>query len=130
VAFLMGGVGITPGRALIRDRVLRDDDSADLVLFYGNSDPSCAPFGEEFREFDARLDWFHLVEVLAHPESGWTGESGFITADVIHRHLALAEDWHFIVAGPPAMLEPMRAVLDELAIPEDRRLFESFSGYG
>jgi ferredoxin-NADP reductase len=129
VAFLMGGVGITPGRALIRDRILHDDDSAEIVLFYGNNELACAPFGGEFREFDSRLDWFHLIEVIAHPEPGWTGETGFITADVVHRHVALAEDWYFIVAGPPAMLEPMKTVLDALAVPSERRLFESFAGY-
>jgi ferredoxin-NADP reductase len=129
VAFLVGGVGVTPARALIRDRILAADGSTELVLFYGNNDESCVPFGDEFRDFAERLPWFHLVEVIERPEPGWTGEAGFITADVVHRHVGLSQDWLFIVAGPPVMLDPMRTVLDELAIPAEKRLFESFTGY-
>jgi ferredoxin-NADP reductase len=129
VAFLMGGVGIAPARSLIRDRVLRNDASAELVLFYGNNDSSCVPFGDEFRDIDDRLDWFSLVEVIARPDPGWTGETGFITAELVRRHLDTAGDWRYVVAGPPAMLEPMRAVLDDLGVPAESRLFESFTGY-
>lgn len=129
VAFLMGGVGITPGRSIIRERVLASDDSAELVLFYGNNEEACVPFGDELRGLDRECEWFHLIEVIARPSPAWGGERGFITPETVLRHLDPADGWHFMVAGPPAMVDPMRRVLDDLNVPSDRRSFESFAGY-
>jgi ferredoxin-NADP reductase len=129
VAFLMGGVGIAPGRAIVRDHVLRADPATTMTLLLGNNEEACAPFVAEFVDYDERLPWFRFVDVVAEPGPGWIGESGFITAEMVDRHLDLSKAWEFMVAGPPAMIEPMRAVLDELDIPAEQRHFETFSGY-
>lgn len=129
LAMLMGGVGIAPGRAIIRDHVLRADPTTRITLFMGNNAELCEPFQAEFVDYDERVPWFDFVNVIARPDHGWGGESGFITAELVTRHIDVADDWLFMVAGPPAMLEPMRTVLDELEIPAERRMFESFSGY-
>ena len=129
IAFLMGGVGITPGRSIIRDRVRRADDSAKLCLFSGSNTDDCVLFGHEFDDYATRLPWFKLVPVIARPSAGWTGESGFITADTVRRHIDPDDGWHFLVAGPPSMIGPMRAVLADLGVGSDRASFEEFSGY-
>jgi len=129
IAFLMGGVGIAPGRAIIRDRVRRADDSAKLCLFYGCNDDGCVVFGNEFDDYAARLPWFKLVPVIAEPSGTWTGETGLISADVVRRHIDPDDGWHFLVAGPPAMIDPMRAVLAELGVGDDQATLETFSGY-
>jgi ferredoxin-NADP reductase len=40
------------------------------------------------------------------------------------------DGWRFFVSGPPAMIEPMRLVVADLAVPDERLAFESFAGYG
>lgn len=130
VAFLMGGVGIAPARSMIRDRVLRADLSTELVLFYGNNDEECVPFDLELRDFSERWGFFRLIEVIAEPHAHWIGERGFMTPQLVERHIDPHDGWHFIVAGPPAMLEPMRTVLDALEVPAEHRSFESFGGPG
>jgi ferredoxin-NADP reductase len=129
VALLMGGVGIAPGRGIIRDQVRRADGSTKLCLFYGSNTDSCVLFGNEFEDYAARLPWFKLVSVVATPTPAWTGESGFITSDTVLRHIEPDDGWHFLVAGPPSMIGSMRAVLTELGIGEDRATFEEFTGY-
>ncbi len=103
VAFLMGGVGVAPARAIIRDRVLREDGSAELVLFYGNNTQDCVPFDDELRAFADRADFFRLVEVIARPRPDWEGERGFITPRLVEHHIDPHDGWYFIVAGPPAI---------------------------
>jgi NAD(P)H-flavin reductase len=129
LAFLMGGVGIAPGRAIIRDHVLRGEPRTSMTLLLGNNEETCIPFVTEFEDYDERLPWFEFVDVVAKPGPGRVGEAGFITAEVVDRHLDLGKPWEFMVAGPPAMIEPMRVVLDDLEIPSERRHFETFSGY-
>jgi glycine betaine catabolism B len=128
VGFLVGGVGITPARSIIRDAVQRRT-GLDVLAFYGNLDQSCIPFKEEFDAYEAALPAIRFVHVLQEPLSGWDGESGFITAAVVLRHCDPLDGRFWISAGPPAMAEAMRKVKDELGIPDDHFALELFSGY-
>jgi ferredoxin-NADP reductase len=128
IAFLAGGVGVTPARSIIRDSVQRAT-GAELVLFYGNRDEGSVPFGTEFDAYAAADARIRIVHVLESPGPGWNGESGFISAEVVRRHIEPLDGWRFFVSGPPAMIEPMRRLVAGLAIPEDLQMFESFAGY-
>lgn len=128
VVFLTGGVGITPARAILRDAAGRGGEGLVATLLYGNLDERCVPFIEEFREV-SRQGWCDLVLVLDRPPEGWTGETGFITADTVRRYVDIEDAYPYVVSGPPAMVTAMERVLDELAVPAERRIVESFSGY-
>jgi len=127
-AFLVGGVGITPMRSIVRDAVQRSTGLTALV-FNGNLDESCIPLRDEFDSWERKHTAIRFVHVLERPSDDWGGERGFITADIVRRHCDPADGWHWFVAGPPAMTEAMRAVLTQLGVPEDRSSFESFAGY-
>lgn len=128
VAFLVGGVGVTPARCIIRDAVQRGDGPTFLV-FYGNLDQDSIPFLGEFDSYEAEHPEISVVHVLANPKPGWSGETGFITADIVRRHVDPADGWHWVVAGPPAMIEAMKLVLADLEIPPERVSLEVFAGY-
>lgn len=124
--FLVGGVGITPVRSMLRDACARGRVFEDAVVFYGNRDDSCVPFAAEI---DA-MSGCGVRTVLCYesPPTGWAGETGLITAETVRRHLAGAPgDRTFIVAGPPLMVEAMEVVLDDLGVRSEHRLVERFS---
>ena len=128
IAFLVGGVGVTPARSLLRDadqRGLRFDDA--LVIF-GNRDESCAPYLEELAAL-GNLG-VRVVPVYESAGPGWAGERGFVTAEMVRRHVDPADGRPFVVAGPPVMVEAMEAVLDELGIDNTRRIIERFGASG
>ncbi len=123
VLFLVGGVGITPVRSMLRDAAA-SNPRFDAVLLYGNRSPACAPFAEELASL--RMDGLRVVNVF---ESGFTNpndEKGFITSELVARHVPDFETRLFATAGPPVMVEAMISVLDELAIPQGLRLVERF----
>jgi ferredoxin-NADP reductase len=128
VAFLVGGVGVTPAHSIIRDAVVRKTGLA-VALFYGNQDQDGIPFGAEFDVYAAEHPEIAVVHVLAAPRPGWAGETGFITAEVVRRHVDPLDGWHWVVTGPPAMIDAMKRVLTELDIPDERVSLESFAGY-
>ena len=109
VVFLAGGVGITPIRSILRDAGQRGRTFDDALLLYGNRDESCAPFLGEFEALGGI--GLRVVVCYERPPVGWLGESGFITAET----------------GPPAMVDAMGRVLDDLAVTEERRLIERFT---
>lgn len=127
-AFLVGGVGVTPARAIIRDAVQRDT-GLEIALFYGNQDEGSIPFGAEFDRYAATHPEIRVVHVLAAPGAEWKGERGFITGEIVRRWVEPLDGWHWVVTGPPAMITAMARVIAELAVPEDRVSTESFAGY-
>jgi len=126
LVFLVGGVGITPARSMLRDAAQRGRD-LEVVLFYGNRDEGCVPYRDELEAMEPRN--VRVVHVFERVTDSWAGESGFITADVVRRHAELQSDVRWVVAGPPIMVEAMERVLDELDIPAEERMIERFLGY-
>lgn len=125
IRFLVGGVGITPARSMLRDAVHRDMTWDDAVLFYGNRDPSCMPFMDEFEAMRGR--GVRIVSVVEHPDETWSGPVGFITAALVRQHVDPTEGI-FLTSGPPVMVTAMERVMDELGIADERRMIERFSG--
>lgn len=124
VAILVGGVGITPVRSLLRDAVQVGRTFDDALLIYGNRDEACEPYVDEFEAMESH--GVRLVRVLEHAPVGWAGEKGRITADLVRRYLT-DDGRPLLVTGPPAMVEAMQRVLDELEIERDRVTIETFS---
>lgn len=122
VAFLVGGVGITPVISMLRSW---DPATApEAVLFYGNREPECIPFVHEIAALEGeRLTVVHVVESSA---GSWEGERGLITPDIVRRYVDPADGWLFIVAGPPVMVSAMEACLVALEVPASRALIERF----
>ena len=128
VAFLVGGVGITPMRSILRDAVQRSTGITALV-FDGNLDDTCIPMREEFDAWEAGHPSIRFVHVLERPSPEWAGERGFIGPDTVRRHCDPRDGWHWFVSGPPAMVDAMGGVLDALGVDRSHASFESFAGY-
>ena len=126
--FLVGGVGVTPAASIVRDSVLRRTGLECLVML-GNRDQSCIPMRGVLAECEKSGAPVEVVDVLSRPLPGWTGETGYITADAVRRHCDPAEERHWFLSGPPPMVSAMRGVLAEFGVPGSAVSFELFSGY-
>jgi predicted ferric reductase len=122
-----GGVGITPLRSMVLSLQERGD-VRPVVLFYGARDEDDLTFDEELTALDAQLPNLTVVRVLSQPSEGWTGERGYITADVLRRHLPerLLAHFQYFICGPGVLMDAMEAVLPALGVPVDRVHTERF----
>jgi glycine betaine catabolism B len=127
-AFLVGGVGVSPARSIVRDAALRDS-GVEALVFDGNLDETCVPFKNEFDRYEHEHPNIRFVHVLEKPSGSWRGERGFITTEVVRSHCDPLDGRHWFVAGPPAMVTAMRKVLDDLKVPASSATFELFAGY-
>jgi len=124
LAFLVGGVGITPVRSMLRKAIASGETFTDTVVFYGDRDERCMTYLPELQAMaDAGI---RVVPVLEQPPSTWTGATGFITAELIARHVDLSDGRPVVVTGPPVMVDAMSEVLDTLEVAQDRRVVERF----
>ena len=124
LAFLVGGVGITPARSMLKDAWLRGVIWKDAAVFFGNRDVSCMPYVDELEQM--ATSGVRVINVLEHAEDSWTGYTGFVTAAVVRENLDPADGRLFCVSGPPVMVSAMERVMDDLGIEPHRRLIERF----
>ena len=98
-----------------------------MILLYGSRDWESITFREELEALKARLN-LTVVHVLANPPAGWTGEQGFITADVFKRHLPPPyADHEYFICGPNVMMDAIEKALGEMDVPLSKYHSERYS---
>jgi predicted ferric reductase len=123
---IAGGVGVTPMMSMIRTLADRGD-KRPVILLYGSKDRESITFREELEALEARLD-LTVVHVLANPPAGWTGEQGFINAEMLKRHLPPPFSEHeYFICGPGVMMDAIERVLGEMGVPMSKYHSERYS---
>ncbi|NLG26639.1 MAG: oxidoreductase, partial [Chloroflexi bacterium] len=124
LVLIAGGVGIAPMMSILRTMVDRGD-TRPVTLLYGSRDWDNIAYREELAELEQRLK-LRVVHVLERAPEGWQGETGFVTDQVLARHLPAAVDYHVFLCGPLGMLNAVEAALAKLNVPETRIHLERF----
>jgi predicted ferric reductase len=124
--FIAGGVGITPMMGMLRTMADRGDQR-QAILLYGNPTLEAATFYDEIESLKDKLN-LKVVHVLENPPEDWQGERGFITAEIIRRHVPgnLAEHEYFI-CGPNPMMDAIEQALADLGVPFEKYHSERFN---
>lgn len=122
-----GGVGITPLYSMLQALETRQDPRP-VFVFHAANDYDDLTFREEFDAMAQRMPTLTLVTVLLNPHEGWEGERGFVTADILTRHLppALYRRFQYFVCGPAPLMDAMEEVLPSIGVPPDRVHTERF----
>jgi predicted ferric reductase len=122
---IAGGIGITPIISVLRSAA-DADDRRPFLLVYGSLRWEHATFREELERLRQRID-LSVVHVLTEPPPGWQGETGFIDAALLERHLP--PDLHcadVFLCGPPPMLAAAVAGLERLGVAPEHVHAEQF----
>lgn len=125
--FLAGGIGITPFRSMIRDAA-KSGRARDLTLFYSNRSAEDAAFLSELEQTVGENSGFKLVPTMTDAPD-WQGERGFITREMIERHVGDIARPVFYLAGPPAMVAAMETMLKSARVQTESIHAEEFAGY-
>lgn len=125
LVFIAGGIGITPIMSMLRD--IRDT-SADkkALLIWGNKTEEDIAFRDEIDEMKNSLPGFSVVHVMSHQED-WEGEKGFVTGEVIRKHVDDYASKHYFLCGPPIMMDKVTTTLRGLGVPSSQLHFEKFA---
>jgi ferredoxin-NADP reductase len=133
IAFLAGGIGITPVRSMLR--YLADTkgtgraEGQELVLFYGSVTEERIIYREELDQIARAVPGLRVMHVISQPTDGWQGRRGLIDAEVLRSELADPTAWTYYIVGPPPMIAAMERVMAELRLPQPQIVTESFAGY-
>lgn len=130
LAFLSGGIGITPLRSMLRyitDTGLRHD----IILIYANNNYNNSAFREELDEIAAKNDRIRVEYVLSGQDipPGWKGKQGFITGELLSKLVPDAKERLFYLSGPLRMVLSLEEQLATIDIPKVQVKKDYFPGY-
>jgi len=129
VAFLSGGIGITPIRSICKYAVDKNIGT-DIVLVYSNRSIRDIVFKDDFSAMSKSYPLLRVAHVLCEAKQGFKCTVGRIDANVIKNEVPDYLERKFYLCGPPQMVEAMRKILaDELGLNTEKIVTENFQGY-
>jgi NAD(P)H-flavin reductase len=94
------------------------DDQRPVYFFYGNWNMDTCICRDDLDALEEQLN-LEVIHVLESPPEDWTGETGFVTKDVLDRHLPPERtEYQCFICGPLPMIENVELALEALEIPE------------
>ncbi len=129
VVFLVGGIGVTPARSILRQASF-DRDSREFFLFYSNYRPEDTAFlGEMCGEFpNIRVKSVLTMTNMETSHEPWEGERGFITAEMLAKYLPDVKAPLFYLVGTPGFTKAMEKILAEFGIEKESIKQDPFVG--
>jgi ferredoxin-NADP reductase len=129
VAFISGGIGITPIRSMCKFAVDKKLD-LDMVLLYSNNSVQDIAFLDDFKLMQEAYPGLRVIHVLCEAQMEFSCVVGRINADIIKKEIKDYIERSFFLCGPPSMVEAMKSLLaKDLAISPDKIITENFQGY-
>ncbi len=129
VAFLSGGIGITPVRSICKYAVDRNSGT-DIVLVYSNHSARDIVFKDDFDAMQKSYPFLRVAHVLSEAEPGFKCAAGLINGNLIKNEIPDYLRRKFYLCGPPQMVEAMRKMLaGELGVSGEKIIMENFQGY-
>jgi len=120
---IAGGTGITPMlqiiRAVIRGRA--EGDRTEIDLIFANVNHEDILLKEDLDELAKADKGFRVHYVLNNPPEKWEGGVGFVTPEMIEKHLPKpANDVKILLCGPPPMISAMKKATQGLGFEKAR----------
>lgn len=129
VAFLSGGIGITPIRSICKYAVDKNLKT-EIALIYANRSLKDIVFKDDFEDMQKIHPSLKITHVLSEADPGFKGITGRINGAIIRQEIPDYLERKFYLCGPPQMVEAMRKILaEELKLPGDLIVTENFQGY-
>ncbi len=127
LAFIAGGIGITPFRSMIK-YIIDTNRSCDIVLLYMVGDENELAYVREFQQ--AAAHGLKFVPILT---SGYTSERGLLSATLsealLRQQIPDFAERQFYISGPNIMVDEAKKFLKKLHVPRNRIKTDHFSGY-
>lgn len=120
IVAIVGGSGVSVARTLARD-IIQNDLPYNCTVLYGARTQADLAFKDEFDKYDKESGGKVKVTYVLSDEGSkdWSGETGFINADIISKAGDPAKKTYFL-CGPKAMYDFLAGEFEKLGVPKFR----------
>lgn len=130
IAFIAGGIGITPFRSMVK-YLLDKNLSRDIVLLYCANSPDEFVFKDIFNKAknEFGLKTVYAISDKSKIPADWKSESGLIDADMIKRQTPDWQERLFYISGPQPMVKAIEKILSQMGVSKNNIKRDYFPGY-
>jgi ferredoxin-NADP reductase len=128
LAFIAGGIGLTPFRSMIQELLNRREERS-IVMLYGNNRLAEIAYGDIFEQATRELG-LRIVYAVAEPEvPGYAVYEGVVDGALIQSSIPDYKERIFYLSGPRAMVIRFQNSLRELGVRRSRIRVDYFPGF-
>lgn len=130
LAFIAGGIGITPFRSMIK-YLIDKNERRDAVLFYSNKTADEINYKDVFDRAEAQLGIktiYTLTDAKELPQD-WQGYSGKISSSLISKEVPDYKQRIFYISGPRSMVTTFEDTLKLMGVPRRHIKVDFFPGF-
>lgn len=129
LAFIAGGIGITPFRSMIKN-LLDKEESRSIVLFYSNKSASEIAYKDIFDQAQhLGVETVYALTEKNEVPADWTGYSGRVDAALISREVPDYKERLFYISGPSSMVSAYQKTLIEMGVSRHSIHVDFFPGF-
>jgi ferredoxin-NADP reductase len=131
LAFIAGGIGITPFRSMVKYLVDTDDHRPVSMIYSARTqdDVAYAPIFTEASNKVGMKTVYILTDEPEGPTQPGVYKGGPITAEIIAKEIPDYEERIFYISGTHPMVEAVQAMLRGLGVPRRHIKTDFFPGY-
>jgi ferredoxin-NADP reductase/Na+-translocating ferredoxin:NAD+ oxidoreductase RnfD subunit len=126
LAFLAGGVGITPFRSMLQTLIDRGE-TRSIVVLYGSESQEDIAYGDVLDQARRELGVRTIHAVARNARAGQY--PGYIDATLVREAIPDYRERVFYISGPQAMVESLRSMLIGIGVPRRRIKTDFFPGF-
>ena len=129
IAFLTGGIGITPVVSIL-GYIAAHSLATDAVLLYSNRAENDIAYRDRLNDYADKQPTIKIVYTVDYEKPTDSRISfGMINKDFVLKHIPDYRDRMFFIFGPPGMVNAMVKLCQELGCPPEKIKAENFAGY-
>ena len=128
LAFLAGGIGVTPFRSMIEDLANRRENRS-IVMLYGNNKMDEIAYSSLFQKAANDIDLRTVYAVAEGDTGNYNIHKGFINETLIRREIPDFMERTFYISGPRSMVLRFQEALRKLGISRSRIKVDYFPGF-
>lgn len=130
LAFIAGGIGVTPFRSMVK-YLLDTKDKRTVTLFYSNKTIDEIAYKDIFDQAEKELG-MKTVYTLSEAEQAppdWTGHTGFLNKEMIIAETPDYLERMFYLSGPHGMVAAFEKTLHDMGVQQKNIHIDFFPGY-
>jgi len=130
LAFIAGGIGVTPFRSMVK-YLLDTKDNRTVTLFYSNKTIDEIAYKDIFDQAEKELG-MKTVYTLSEKEKAppdWKGYTGFLNKEMLIAETPDYLERTFYLSGPHGMVAAFEKTLHEMGVQQKHIHIDFFPGY-
>jgi ferredoxin-NADP reductase len=128
LAFIAGGIGITPVRSMVK-YMLDTDQNRSATLLYSGSTGKDFAYTDVFSEAERRKILKAIYTVTESAPQGWRGQTGYINKQMIINQIPDYMDRLFYISGSHSLVTAVSDALRGIGVPPRQIKTDFFPGY-